>query len=392
MRKFVFALILICACFLFLSSNQAFAFTLIHDLPYQRSNGVTYSDVIATRDSLHTYYAYYDIPVNGSIPDITRYGFDWGISFGCNASACTSPGYHLYMITCDQNNNNCVDGYDTGIDNQVVGSTVGQPSCWDNAYVAVSRGFVWLHDYLGLCGVGDVTAGTFYGPVPPDSITAPLHDESSLIMTTSDNSNFATSVYFNVLKINHSGVDLALSANGSATASTDTARKIVHAICDGEVDFTYSTGGLYSFIKVHHPNCNGQDIIAYYGHMTPYQGLTTVSKDDPIGTVKNWVMATGNNSHLHLTIDTQTSRDLKSINKVVCNYQLDPVTYTVTSLSNCGPDTTLTKNKIRLKIGWGQVKTLAYKDSKGHLFTGINFYISEPAMRQLGFITFFDLY
>jgi hypothetical protein len=163
MRKFVLALIFICACFLFLSSNNAFAFSLIHDLPYQRSNGVTYTDVIATRDDLHTYYAYYDIPVNGSIPDITRYGFDWGISFGCNGPACTYPGYHLYMITCDQNNNNCVDVTDTGTDTQVIGSAVGQPTCWDNDHVSVSREFMWYYNYLGLCGVGDVTAGSLYG-------------------------------------------------------------------------------------------------------------------------------------------------------------------------------------------------------------------------------------
>ena len=163
-------LTLICACFLFLSFKNAFAFSLIHDLPYQRSNGITYTDVIATRDNLHTYYAYYDIPVNGSIPDITRYGFDWGISFGCNGPACTDPGYHLYMITCDQNNNNCVDGYDTGTATQVVGSSVGQPTCWDNDHVAVSRGFVWYYDYPGLCGVGDVTAGSLF---PPNYNTTP---------------------------------------------------------------------------------------------------------------------------------------------------------------------------------------------------------------------------
>jgi len=167
MRKFAFALILICACFLSFFTNQAFALTLIHDLPYQRSNGVTYTDVIATRDSAHTYYAYYDIPYNGSIPDIARYGFDWGISFGCNAPTCTSPGYHLYMITCDQNNNNCADGYDTGTNTEVVGSAVGQPTCWDNDHVALSRGFVWYHDYVGLCGVGDITAGSLYGLAPP---------------------------------------------------------------------------------------------------------------------------------------------------------------------------------------------------------------------------------
>jgi hypothetical protein len=366
------------------------SFSLIHDLPYQRPNGITYTDVIATRDDLHTYYAYYDIPVNGSIPDITRYGFDWGISFGCNGPACSSPGYHLYMITCDQNNNNCVDGYDTGTETQVVGSSVGQPTCWDNDHVYVSRGFVWYYDYSGLCGVGDVTAGSLYGslpPPPPPSVTAPLHDENDLIMTTSDYSNFATREYFNVLRINHSGVDLALSPTGARTASQVTAGKSVYPICDGTVEYIHNGGGLYSFAKIRHPNCNGQEVVAYYGHIAVIDGLTDVTTEEPIGTVKDW----RGNSHLHLTIDTQTDRNLSRINQVVCDYSLDN-SETVTSLSNCSNFTgRLENNRILLRIGWGQVKTMRYKDSRGKTYRE-NLYLSEDAVRELGFMSFFDFY
>jgi len=219
------------------------------------------------------------------------------------------------------------------------------------------------------------------------NVVPPLHQESNLIMTSSDYSNFSTLAYYNAMKINHSGVDLALSRYGTRTASKVSAGKEVHAICDGTVEFTHSDGGLYSFMKVHHPDCNGQDIMAYYGHISPYEVSTEVIKDDPVGTIKDWA----NNSHVHLTLDTKTNRDLKSIKYEICSFTLDAATNTVTSLTNCG-GTSLTRGKIKLKIGWGQVKTLAYRDNQGHLHNTSNFYINENAMRQLGFIDFFDLY
>lgn len=206
-------------------------------------------------------------------------------------------------------------------------------------------------------------------------------------MTMSDYSNFATLEYFNVLRINHSGVDLALSPTGTRTASQITAGKSVYPICDGTVEYIHNGGGLYSFVKIRHPNCNGQEVVAYYGHIAVIDGLTEVKTDEPIGTVKDW----RGNSHLHLTIDTQTERNLSRINQVVCDYTLD-ANQTVTSLSNCSNAARkLGNNKMLLRMGWGQVKIMSYKDSNGHTYKK-NLYISESAMRQLGFISFFDLY
>lgn len=215
---------------------------------------------------------------------------------------------------------------------------------------------------------------------------APLHNEDALLMTTSSYSNFATREYFNVLKINHSGTDLALSPDGTHTASTATTDKPVYPICDGEVEFVYSKGGLYSFVKVRHHMCSGQDVVAYYGHLTPNNGITTVTPNQSIGTVKDW----SKNSHLHLTIDTNMERDLSRINYVACNYSLD-ANSNVVSLTSCNNDQKLTNGRMLLKIGWGQIKTVKYRNENGRLYTK-NLYITENAIRQLGFISFFDIY
>jgi hypothetical protein len=101
----------------------------------------------------------------------------------------------------------------------------------------------------------------------------------------------------------------------------------------------------------------------------------------------------GNNSHVHLTIDTQIQRDLSSIKYEACDYILDGATRTVTNLSNCslsGKHVKLPANKILLRIGWGEVATQRYTDNGGRSHTK-SLYISESAMRQLGFISFFDL-
>jgi len=271
-----------------------------------------------------------------------------------------------------------------------IGSYGGQWSSTSLAGEATRAVFFSLHSGDRHSN-GKVLGGALVWPVrtpPPLFITAPLHDEEGLIMTNRDYSNFATREYFSTLRrTNHHGVDLALSQTGTRTASQVTAGKTVYAICDGQVEFIHNGGGLYSFAKIRHPNCNGQEIIAYYGHIAVIDGLTEVKTDEPIGTVKDWQ----GNSHLHLTIDTQTDRNLSRINQVVCDYTLD-TNQTVTSLSNCSNATgKLTKNKMLLRIGWGQVKTLRYKDSRDRTYSK-KLYISEDAIRQLGFISFFDLY
>jgi surface antigen len=185
MKKLALTLTMIFSCVLSVFSVNVFAFSLLHDLPYARPNGVTYTEVMATRDSTHTYYAYYDIPVNGSIPDIIRWGFDWGIAFGCNSPYCTSPGYHLYMITCDQNNSNCTDGYDTGTGTEIVGSGLLAPTCWNDSYLKTSRNFMWHGNYYGLCGVGDVTYGTYFSAnYVPQQLTITLSPQAGGSVTS----------------------------------------------------------------------------------------------------------------------------------------------------------------------------------------------------------------
>ena len=219
-------------------------------------------------------------------------------------------------------------------------------------------------------------------------VSDPLKDETGmLIMTTSDNASFASREYFKHHKINHSGVDLSLSKDGTRQ---DTPNGTVHAICDGEVDFIHNRGGVNSFMKVHHSNCDGRDVIAYYGHIIPTVNIGPVIEGVPIATIIEWKP---NNSHLHLTIDTQIERNLSRLNHVSCNYTLDSSAQTVTSLSNCRSSTRnlrdLSKDEMLLTMGWGQIKTVGHTDVNGRLHRE-NLYISAYAMRQLGFISFFD--
>jgi len=242
----------------------------------------------------------------------------------------------------------------------------------------------------------DNNGPTIYRRVP-EPVAAPFEEDDGLIMTTEDNSNFATIEYFNYFKprSNHSGVDLALSQDGTNTATKITAGKNVYPICDGEVEFVLSRG-VDSFIKIFHPDCHGMDVIAYYGHTNPTVGLTTVTTDNPIGIV----VQQGWNSHLHLTIDTNLDRDLKQNNCWQCNFDFND-SGQVSSLSNCqfvGYSKSCNEfskqvdnNKILLHMGWGKVTTVFYKNDNGRLNRD-NLYITEDAMRELGFVSFFDLY
>ena len=229
-------------------------------------------------------------------------------------------------------------------------------------------------------------------------VTAPLHDTDTLIMTTGDYSNFANSPYFTSHKANHNGTDLALSADGSQTASLATASTVAvpvyaHAICDGQVMNSYYNKKKpdLSFMQVYHPNCGGQDIVAYYGNIYPTAGLTNVSSDDTLGTIMKYNKK--NQNHLHLTLDADTDRDLSTSKYYMCDYVLDAPGKTVTALSNCSLSTSKTKpalNQMLLLIGYGKVNTTKYMSSKGKVASK-SFYISEDAMRDLGFISYFDI-
>ncbi len=167
MFAFVTALSL---CMNFSYSSNAFAsLSLLYDLPFNRDNEVTYTQVIATQDEQGNHFAYYDVPVMGSVPDAVRYGFSWGISIGCNAPDCISPGFHLYVVNCDVDNKNCTDGFDSGYTPQIATSTLPPPACWDNDHVITTKPILWNHSYTDLCGVGDVTSGTFFPANYPQS-------------------------------------------------------------------------------------------------------------------------------------------------------------------------------------------------------------------------------
>lgn len=255
----------------------------------------------------------------------------------------------------------------------------------------------------------------------------PLHNENGLIMTTSENSTFALYQYFldssrlPILRLNHDGSDLALTSDGSLTYSPATVGKDIHAICEGTVlDVKCDRRSLLgsgkstrcrfpdlTWMKVRHPNCDGHDVIAYYGHIENVLTKFTKTPPDPVlpddvlGKVMQYTPRSG---HLHLTLDTDTQRDLTSPKYEMCEfvYEYDDsypgcstsTSKCVTKLSNCMPSSSsakLSKGQILLYIGWGRVTTERYVDNSGKASTR-SLYISPDAMRNLGFIDFFDLY
>ena len=97
-------------------------------------------------------------------------------------------------------------------------------------------------------------------------------------------------------------------------------------------------------------------------------------------------------------IDTESQRDLFGKKFEICDYQLDNSAQAITRLESCvisnvkNPSRVkIEPNKMLLSIGWGRVTTIKYTNSVGSEFTN-SLYITEDAMRQLGFIDFFDLY
>ena len=255
-----------------------------------------------------------------------------------------------------------------------------------------------LKIHLSGSGISNVSSG---GISNETQVASPLHPLNNNIMTVKP-SNFAAHYYYtnkNEFPANHNGVDLALSPGGQVTASFATKDQPVHSICDGDVEGAYLTGQIESFIKINHQNCNGHDVHAYYGHINPSVKSGRVVKDQPIGTIYNWI----GNWHLHLTLDPYSkNRDLKSINHVICDAVIDGNTKYVTSISNCTGNigrsklskkqllAQLNSNQVYIELGYGKVTTYGYKDGTGKFFTN-HLYITDDAMRQLGFISYFDI-
>jgi len=271
-------------------------------------------------------------------------------------------------------------------------------------------------------------AELYDGGPPAGNIVPPLHDEPGLIMTNTDNSNFATIVYYNYFVhegYNHNGDDLALSNNGARTGSSDTVGMDVYPICDGNILFVHRKANatdVNSFVKINHPNCNGLNINAYYAHIDidnslPDGKLATpipvkISANIPIGKVLLWYDCKKNlktnkvkcpsnsaNSHLHLMIDSRSEEDLTSPKYYLCNYNINAYNQ-VESLSKCTKGTStplkpkdISNNQMVVYSGWGHVITHGYKDSLGVYYTNNQeLYITKGAMEELGFKSFFDLY
>ena len=196
---------------------------------------------------------------------------------------------------------------------------------------------------------------------PPVAVLAPIADHDGLVMTNEDASNFAVHVYFDYFDSNHNGTDLALSSDGLHTGSTVTIGADVYPICDGEVlnwHFKKNNPDL-SFVQVRHPSCGGRELIAYYGHIAPVTDLKkgSISSGVKLGTVMAYW--TDSSSHLHLTLDTDTERDLLGRNYEVCDYVLSSPAVAVASVFNCLPtkaNVKLAANKILLEIGFGRVE------------------------------------
>lgn len=226
----------------------------------------------------------------------------------------------------------------------------------------------------------------------------PLYPEDGLIMTIERYSNFASKPYFTAQRTNQNGVDLALSADGSKTQSSITFAKDVHAICDGEIIklMSSSTPDL-SYVEISHPGCGGYDINAYYGHITPSNELgigDSVAQGDVIGSVMQYSRTVHSYSpHLSLTLDMQSGRDLSVKHYEMCDYTLNAVSQTFTSLTNCTDSTagaTPAAGRTLLLIGRNGITSVKYTDARWRVYIK-SIYINSSALKQLGFVPYFEL-
>ena len=95
----------------------------------------------------------------------------------------------------------------------------------------------------------------------------------------------------------HTGIDYMASAGAS-----------VYSLCGGTIDRIRLDSEFFNqVIRIHHDSSNCGPIRgkwAYYGHVSPEDGLTVgtkVSKGQKIGTLMDW----GGNSHLHLSVSVK---------------------------------------------------------------------------------------
>ncbi len=236
-------------------------------------------------------------------------------------------------------------------------------------------------------------------PLKPVDIGGTLY-----LMTTAANSNFAARSYYDVVQPgdnrnkNSHGVDFALSVDGSATGSLETVNAPVYAICDGTVTSLRKPSVRVSHVvmTVQHTNCGPQNLSfkAYYGHMNATVKVgRTVLRGQQIGTVRLWDEEPGSTfSHLHISLDSDTSRDLAGKLWYVCDYTMD-AEQAITAVDNCvasGWSPSPGPGQVRLRMGVQRIWADAHRDAAGVFHRG-ELYMTEAAVRQMGFVPYFDL-
>jgi hypothetical protein len=257
---------------------------------------------------------------------------------------------------------------------------------------------------LGMAALCAAFSGLAFAQSPSAPLNATDIGGTTYVMTTAAHSNFAARSYYDVVqpgddrhKNNH-GVDFALSVDGSATESLETVDAPVYAICDGTVTALRKPSVRVSHVvmTVLHTNCGpqNQSFKAYYGHMNATVKVgRTVVRGEQIGTVRLWDEVPGATfSHLHISLDSDTSRDIAGKLWYACDYTMD-AEQTITAVDNCvasGRSLSPGPGQVRLRMGVQRIWADAYRDAAGVFHLG-ELYMSAAAVRQMGFVPFFDL-
>lgn len=181
---------------------------------------------------------------------------------------------------------------------------------------------------------------------------------------------------------NHIGSDIALTNGGRSTVDLGTAERQVMSLCDNGtvIDaITTDSSGLTNVLLVDYPNCGGRRVRVYYGHMHPTVSIgSVVSRQQVIGSIANW----GNNSHLHLTIDTMPSRNLVSTQYYICGYTINSRSE-VTDFANCIDSTAsgvLGSGQALIRVGWGKLTIISHRPVGSTSSVSTNLFTTKSAL------------
>ncbi len=263
-----------------------------------------------------------------------------------------------------------------------------------------------LRAWISAIGVAIGTCSAAWADVAPPwmPIDGMAIEGSTYVMTDAAHANFASLAYFQQVqpgddrnKNNH-GTDFALSLDGVATESIQTIGVAVHAICDGTVVGLRKPTVTVSHVVliIQHPQCGPQGVAykAYYGHMNAIVKVgDAVTAGQQLGTVRVWDEDPGSTfTHLHISLDTNTNRDLAGKVWYLCNETMSAEGW-ITSVTDCtesGRKLVPGPGQVRLRMGVQRVWADAYRDLAGVFHAG-ELYLTDAAMRQLGFVPYFDL-